>query len=40
MDSVKLIGWLFAIGGSHVSDRLPRPHHQREGKLFWFKIII
>jgi len=22
-----LIGWLwFAIGGSHVSDRLPRPH--------------
>jgi len=26
----ELIGWLwFAIGGSHVSDRLPRPHHQR-----------
>jgi len=25
----ELIGWLwFAIGGSDVSDRLPRPHHQ------------
>jgi len=25
-----LIGWLwFAIGGSHVSDRLPRPRHQK-----------
>ena len=37
----ELIGWLwFAIGGSHVSDRLPRPrHHGREemkskGELF------
>jgi len=26
----ELIGWLWiAIGGSHVSDRLPHPHHQR-----------
>jgi len=25
------IGWLwFAIGGSHVSDRLTHPHHQRK----------
>jgi len=25
-----LIGWLWvAIGGSRVSDRLPRPHYQR-----------
>jgi len=26
----ELIGWLwFAIDGFNVSDRLPRPHHQR-----------
>jgi len=37
-----LIGWLwFAIGGSHMSDRLPRPHASehviREGKKFHCK---
>jgi len=48
--SERMIGWLwFAIGGSRVSDRLPRPwasKHiireemscKREGKLFWIKI--
>jgi len=30
----ELIGWLwFAIGGSHVSDRLPRPHYQRREEM-------
>jgi len=42
-----LIEWLwFAIGRSHVSDRLSRPRIEEEncrckkqGKLFWLKIM-
>lgn len=32
-------GSLFAIGRSHLSDRLPRPHQTKEERKFWLMIM-